>query len=168
MNYKTFDNFKDAASFASKIAKDSKYSAKLTRINDNWQVEHPRLENNNNKDKSNTIDTAKVTDNDRIKLVSKDNSFKFAIRKTSSTKSVYGDNPEAEKNKLLMLVKDYFPESNVKSKIKTPDEVGIKISDTPNEYFILIEIIDESMPAEDFNELLNDLAKEFDYMHLSY
>ena len=103
----------------------------------------------------------------KIKLTSRNNTFRFAIRKKTFTDSVFTDGL-LEKNKLIELIKEYFPNAIIECEVKAMDQIGVKISDFWIQLIIFIKIQDMAMEEEEFNETLNDLAEEFDSMHLEY
>lgn len=97
-----------------------------------------------------------------------DNTFRFVIRKISSTEPVFADHPEVETNRITSVVRDHFPGATVSGKVKVTTAAGVRISDWRREYLIIVTIADQKMASQDFDDSLNQLAAEFDYMHLDY
>jgi hypothetical protein len=174
MTKRNFDNYPEAASYARRLARETGITATLKRNGSEWKVNHPRIssdDNNNQKGRNNSSQTVILNERNkknRKTYSSRDNSFRFAIRKTSSTEPVIADSPNVEKNKIIEVVKEYFPNATIESEIKVRDEAGTKISDWRRQYLILIKIQDKAMSEEEFDELLNELADEFDSMRLEY
>ena len=52
--------------------------------------------------------------------------------------------------------------------MKVTTAAGVRISDWRREYLIIVTIADQKMASQDFDDSLNQLAAEFDYMHLDY
>jgi hypothetical protein len=176
MNYRDIPTFNEAAHIAKELARNSGIPAKLIRAGRNWHVDHPDLLTDTKREntKRHSIEPIKRPsgrESGRMfhrNLKSKNSSFKFAIRKISSTEPIFADNPEVEKDKIVRLVKEYFPNAFINSSIKVTDAAGIRICEWRREYLILLTITDQTNSQDAFNETLNDLASEFEYMHLHY